>query len=282
MCLFAGLALILAVAAGVPAPMQAAHASVEAATELESVRIGRGDSLSTLLSRAGVSARDAHGIARAIQGKTNLRRLRVGREIRLLFGLEGETRTVPLAVSVETRPGRFVEATRTARGGYKARRTALPLTRPVPLAEIGFGGDGHTVTVRRNETIGGILLRHGVDGETVDDIVRALRAEFDPRDLMPGHGISIETERDGNGGPLLRGIALHLDDDKAGRGGPDGGRRVRGPPHHRRRAPKRGFGACRGGGARRQADRGDRRGPCRRRPPARGWRERHRHARARS
>ena len=195
--------------------MQSALAAAVVETELETLQFKRGDSLSVLLSRAGVGALDADRISRAIQKQTNLRRIGVGREVRLLFGVEGERRRVPIAASVETRPGRFVEATRTAKGGYSARRTTLPLTRPVPLAEVAFESDGRTVTVRRNQTIGGILLHHGVDGETVDAVVSALRTAFNPRDLMPGHTITIVAGRNANDTPRLRGIALHLDDDRA-------------------------------------------------------------------
>ena len=211
----AGFALIVAVAVGLAAPMQGAPAAAEPDTELETVRVGRGDSLSVLLSKAGVSANDAHGIARALQRKTNLQRMRVGREVRLLFRTEDERRTVPLAVSVEIGRDRFVEATRIANGRYRARRTSLPLTRPIPLSEVAFDRDARTVTVRRNQTISGILRHHGVDGATVDAVVGALRAAFDPRALRPGHTISIAAGRDADGAPLLRGIALHLDDDRA-------------------------------------------------------------------
>ena len=214
-CRIAGFALIATVAAVLPAPMHATFAATGIETELETVRFGRGDSLSALLSQAGVSARDADRIGKAIQRKTNLRRMRIGREMRLLFKVEGERSRIPLAVSVEIGRGRFVEATRTAKGGYKARPTTIPLTRPIPLSEVVFDRDGRTVTVRRNETISGILRRHGVNSETVDAVVGALRTDFDPRDLMPGDTIAIAVERDADGAPLLRGIAIYLDDDRA-------------------------------------------------------------------
>ena len=215
MCRIATLVLVAAIATALPSAMQAALAADDAATELETVRFGRGDTLSGLLSEAGVSAADADGIGKAIQRKTNLRRMRVGHEVRLLFRLVDERRTVPLAISVQTRPGRFVEATRTAKGGYRARRTSLPLSRPIPLSEIALDLDGRTVTVRRNETIGGILSRHGVDGETVEAVVSALRGKFDPRYLMPGHAISIAAGHDADGASILRGLALYLEDDAA-------------------------------------------------------------------
>ena len=214
-CTIAGLVLLAALAAGLPGPMQPAFAAPESQTELETVQVGRGDTLSVLLNRAGVGAVDAGGIAKAIQEKTNLHRMRAGREVRFLFRMEGERRRIPLAVSVETGQGRFVEATRTAKGGYSARRTRLPLTQPMPLSEVAFDRDGRTVTVRRSETISGILSRHGVDGETVDAVVSALRTDFDPRDLRPGDSISIAAGRDANGAPVLLGVALYLDDDKA-------------------------------------------------------------------
>ena len=211
----AALALIAAVAASLASPIQTVLAAVEVETELETLRVGRGDSLSLLLSKAGVRAVDADRISRAIQKRTNLRRMRVGREVRLLFRVENERRRIPVAVSVETGPGRFVEATRRANGQYTAHRTTLPLTRPVPLTEVAFGEDGHSVTVRRNDTLGGILRRHRVAGPTVDAIVRALRGNFDPRDLMPGHAVTIAAGRDTGGAPVLNAIALHLDDDQA-------------------------------------------------------------------
>ena len=211
----AALALIAAIAAVLPVPMQTALAAAEVETELETLKFGRGDSLSVLLTRAGVRAVDVDRISKAIQKQTNLRRMSVGREVRLLFKAEGERRRIPVAVSVETRPGRYVEATRTEKGGYRARRTTAPLTQPVPLSEVAFERDGRTVTVRRNQTIAGILQRHGVDAVTVDAVVSALRAAFDPRNLMPGHTLTIVAGRDVDGAPLLRGIALHLDDDVA-------------------------------------------------------------------
>lgn len=212
----AGLALLVAVAAGLTLPTQAALAAPEAETELETLRVARGDTFSLLLHRAGVEAVDIDGISKAIQRKTNLHRLRAGREVRLLFRVEGENRRIPIAISVQTGSTRFVEATRTARGGYRAHRTSVPLARPVSLSEVAFERDGRTVTVRRNETIGGILHRDGIDGETVDAVVGALRTIFDPRGLMPGHDIEIVAAgRDANGAPTLQGVALHLDDDAA-------------------------------------------------------------------
>ena len=212
----AALVLIAGFAASVPAPMQAALAAtaVEAETELETLRVGRGDSLSVLLSRAGVRAGDADRISKAIQKKTNLRRMSIGREVRLLFRVEGERRRIPVAVSVETGKGRFVEATRSANGRYTSHRTTLPLDRPVPLTEVAFDQDGHIVTVRRNDTLNGILRRHGVDGPTVDAIVRALHGSFDPRGLMPGHAITIAAGRGADGSPVVNAIALHLGGDK--------------------------------------------------------------------
>ena len=209
------LVLIAAVAVPLAAPLQTALAAVEAETELETLRFGRGDSLSVLLNRSGVRAVDADRIIKAIQQRTNLRRMSVGRQVRVLFKAEGERRRVPVAVSVETRPGRYVEATRTAKGGYSARRTSIPLTQPVSLSDVAFERDGRTLTVRRSETIGGILHRYGVDGKTVDAVVGALRANFDPRDLMPGHKITIVAGRDASGAPRLTGVALHLDDGEA-------------------------------------------------------------------
>ncbi|MDD9992850.1 MAG: peptidoglycan DD-metalloendopeptidase family protein [Rhodospirillales bacterium] len=215
--LIGALWLILAVAVNTPASMQTAFAAaaVEAQTEMETLRVDRGDSLSLLLSRAGVRGVDVDRISKAIQKKTNLRRMRVGREVRLLFRMEGEGRRIPVMVSVETGQNRYVEATRDARGRYSAHRTTLPLARPVRLTAVALRDDGRRVTVRRNDTLGGILRRNGVDGPTVDAIVRALRDSFDPRDLMPGNAVTIAAARDAGGDFVVSAIALHLDGDNA-------------------------------------------------------------------
>ena len=168
---------MVAVAVTLALPIQTALASAKAETELETLRFGRGDSLSVMLNRSGVRAVEADRIIKAIQKRTNLRRMSVGREVRLLFRVEGEQRRVPITVSVETRPGRYVEAIRTAKGGYNARRTSIPPHPACLASDVAFERDGRTMTVRRNETISGILRRNGVDGETVDAVTGALRAE---------------------------------------------------------------------------------------------------------
>ena len=81
----AALALIAAVAVVPAAPMQTALAAAEVETELETLKFGRGDSLSVLLTRAGVRAVDVDRISKAIQKQTNLRRMSIRREVRLLF-----------------------------------------------------------------------------------------------------------------------------------------------------------------------------------------------------
>ncbi len=210
-----GLALIVAaaVATGPSLRISEAQAALDRQTELETLRVERGDTLSGMLAAAGVGAIDADKVGKAIQRKMNLRRLSVGRHVRLLFGTDDAEKRALLAVSVETGRGRFVEATRTANSGYRAHRTALPLTRAAPISEVAFGRDGRVLTVGRNETIGGILLRHGITAYTIDAAVRALRAYFDPRTLMAGQSISIAVGRDAKGAPVLSGFAVHLDGD---------------------------------------------------------------------
>ena len=210
--------LTLAVAAAV-APGSPSAAATEAAsdgrTALETLRVERGDTLSAMLTEAGVGAVDTDSVSKAIRRKTNLRNMSVGRQVRLLFGTDGTRRRTLLAASVETKPGRFVEATRTADGLYRARRTAFPLARALPPRARPPGGNERGLTVRRHDTIGKILRDHGITDRTIDTVVETLRGQFDPRRLMPGQSIAITTGRGVDGVLRLDGFAVHLEDGLA-------------------------------------------------------------------
>lgn len=210
--------LTLAVAAAV-APGSPSAAATEAAsdgrTALETLRVERGDTLSAMLTEAGVGAVDTDSVSKAIRRKTNLRNMSVGRQVRLLFGTDGTRRRTLLAASVETKPGRFVEATRTADGFYRARRTAFPLARALPPRARPPGGNERGLTVRRHDTIGKILRDHGITDRTIDTVVETLRGQFDPRRLMPGQSIAITTGRGVDGVLRLDGFTVHLEDGLA-------------------------------------------------------------------
>ena len=210
--------LALAVTAAAATGTSLAEAVAEAASDgrisLETLRVERGDTLSAMLAGAGVGATDTDDVSKAIRRKTNLRNMSVGRQVRLLFGTDG-TRRILLAASVETKPGRFVEATRTADGRYRARRTAFPLVHTLPAPARPAGGEGRVLTVQRNDTIGGILRNLGIDDRTIAAAVEALRGQFDPRRLMPGHSIAVTANRGADGALRLDGFAVHLDDGSA-------------------------------------------------------------------
>lgn len=210
--------LALAVAAAVATGTSSAEAVTEAASDgriaLETLRVERGDTLSAMLTGAGVGAADTDNVSKAIRRKTNLRNMSVGRQIRLLFGTDGAKRIL-LAASVETKPGRFVEATRAADGRYRARRTAFPLVRALPAPARPAGGEERVMTVQRNDTIGGTLRDLGIADRTIDVAVEALRDQFDPRRLMPGHTIAVTANRGADGALRLDGFAVHLEDGSA-------------------------------------------------------------------
>ena len=251
--------LALAVAATAATGAPSAEAATEAASDgriaLETLRVERGDTLSAMLTGAGVGAVDTDNVSKAIRRKTNLRNMSVGRQVRLLFGTDGARRTL-LAASVETKPGRFVEATRTADGRYRARRTAFPLTRALPAPARPAGGE--VPTVRRNDTIGG-SPRDLESADRTSAAGEALRGRSDPRRPTPGQSVTgaraegggfVAHRMTGSAPPAhaTAGRAASPDDDRSA-GGPDarglttGGaetvdaapspRRARHPPHLR-------------------------------------------------
>ena len=204
------LALAVAAAAATGAP--SAEAGTEAASDgriaLETLRVERGDTLSAMLTGAGVGAVDTNNVSKAIRRKTNLRNMSVGRQVRLLFGTDGARRTL-LAASVETKPGRFVEATRTADGRYRARRTAFPLVRALPAPARPAGGE--VPTVRRNDMIGGSTRDLESADRTSADAGEALRGRFDPRRPTPGQSIAVTAGRSADGALRLDGFAVPLE-----------------------------------------------------------------------
>jgi len=106
---------------------QLAFTEVYLRHETREMRVGNGETLAGLLSRAGASSSDANAVLTSIADVYNPRRLRPGQAISLYFQRDGgEARLTGVAFRSE--PGASVAANRTAAGGFEAREVQMPLT----------------------------------------------------------------------------------------------------------------------------------------------------------
>ena len=79
-------------------------------------RVGRGETLSDVLLRNGFSAAEVHEVARSLSGVLDLRHLRAGDAIDVVYGLDGEAETI----RIERGPLAVVEAVNRS-GDWSAR-----------------------------------------------------------------------------------------------------------------------------------------------------------------
>lgn len=101
-------------------------APVEAPSEATVIpdRLGRGDTLSSVLSRNGFSAADIHDVARALSAIMDVRHLRAGDELLLEYGGDGE----PSAIHLDRGDLRRIELTR-SKLGWQSLSEEVELTR---------------------------------------------------------------------------------------------------------------------------------------------------------
>lgn len=95
--------------------------------EAREFRVGSGETLAGLLSRAGASSTDANAALNSIAGVYNPRRLRPGQPISLYFQRNGGEAQLT-GVAFRSEPGASVTANRTNSGGFEAREVQMPVT----------------------------------------------------------------------------------------------------------------------------------------------------------
>ncbi len=106
---------------------QLAFTEVYLQHEAREVRVGSGETLAGLLTRAGASSADASAALASIADVYNPRRLRPGQPISLYFQREGATAELA-GLAFRSEPGASVTANRTTNGGFEAREVLMPLT----------------------------------------------------------------------------------------------------------------------------------------------------------
>ena len=194
-------------------------------------RIGKGDTLTGALVLLGVDLKLAYRVADALGSHVNLRRLRVGQELTLVFDPGTATRHGGLAaVSLRLKPGSYVVAGRDEAGGFTARIAAAPLLPSFPNEDTMTAGGGlaaappleltagavfKALQLRKGDTLTTALLRIGGAWSESDAIITALARHMDPRRLAVGQEISVVLDKPAPGAarPRLVAVSLTMSDD---------------------------------------------------------------------
>jgi murein DD-endopeptidase MepM/ murein hydrolase activator NlpD len=161
------------------------YAESSAARErIEHVR--RGDTLITLLTRAGVSAGDAHGAAQALRPVFNPRALKIGQEVKLTFVPSADVardglNSLALQASVE----RDVAVRRTQAGDFRPQQTGRALRQ-----SLGRAGAMIDSSLFKAGTGAGVPV------EIMFELIRAFSYDVDfQRDIQPGDSFEVVFEQ---------------------------------------------------------------------------------------
>lgn len=158
----------------------------EAGTPREHVeQVRRGDTLMTVLTRAGVPTPDAHDAVQALTSIYNPRALRPGQEVKLTFGPgqsdDGDLKAVALQASIE----RDVAVRRTESGEFASQETGRALKQS--LGRAGALVDSSLFKAGTNA---------GVPVEIMFELIRAFSYDVDfQRDLQPGDSFEVLFEQ---------------------------------------------------------------------------------------
>lgn len=185
-----------------------APVSLEAETTADSdggrtLRLSKGNTLVTLLVRAGASRTDADNAARALGRHVNMRKLQVGQAVTVAFDDSAASRSLT-AVSLRAGPGVYVVAARDAKGNYVSKRASTPLALPtIASAEADVAepavveiiaeepepetDDGRMVyQIERGDTLTDVLVSAGAERKAAYAAAAAIGAHFNMRKLRVG------------------------------------------------------------------------------------------------
>ena len=200
-----------------------ASIGIEAASELVTLRIRKGDTLAKALVRAGSGLTEAYLAAKAIGRHFNLRRMQIDQKVTIELGPGSSGDRALVAADLALKSGDFVIARRAANGGFQAvrRDQGLNLAADGPRPEetnqaaqsapgIVVAGSRDVVRVRRGDTLRKVLRRSGVDEAEAEAAIRALAKGFNPRDLQIGQPVTMVFGTDFNGQHGLTALGISL------------------------------------------------------------------------
>ena len=152
--------------------------------EAREMRIGRGETLAGLLSRAGASPGEAQAAIASIADVFNPRRLQPGQPVNLFFQ-RGPERAELTGIAFRSQPGASVTANRTLQGEFAAREVLMPLTYEIAR-----------IAAPVQTTLYGDALNLGATDREVAALADAFAYDVDfQRDVRPGDNFELVFER---------------------------------------------------------------------------------------
>jgi len=192
----------------------------------QTYRIGRGDTLSGVLVRGGVKLKLAYLVSGALGTQYNLRKLRVGQDLTLVFDPGSATRKGGLAaVSLKLKRGKYIVAGRDEAGGFFAQAATAPLIPSfrnedllvadgslgvAPPLQLTAGAVFKALQLRQGDTLTTALLRIGGAWSESDAIIAALARHVNPRRLTAGQELSAVLDKPAPGSVRPRLVAVSL------------------------------------------------------------------------
>jgi murein DD-endopeptidase MepM/ murein hydrolase activator NlpD len=152
--------------------------------EAREIRVGNGETLAGVLTRAGASSAEATAALASISDVYNTRRIRPGQSINLYFQRRGQQARLT-GVAFRSEPGASVTANRTTAGAFEAREVLMPLT--FEIARIAAPVE---------TSLYASALSHGATDREVAALADAFAYDVDfQRDVRPGDNFELVFER---------------------------------------------------------------------------------------
>ena len=186
-------------------------------TAVHAVTVAKGDTLMKLLVTAGSDRRAARTAVAALGKRYNLRRLRVGREVIVVFERPDSARPRLAAVSLEVGNDSYVVAGRGSDGGFTAKPAREPLDAALfaaPPLKVTFAPEPddavrNSLRLRNGDTLMDVLLRVGCARADAYAAIAALRELYDPRKLRAGQMLTVVlASHEADRRPVLHGITF--------------------------------------------------------------------------
>ena len=188
-------------------PVEAVEAEPEVDDGRMVYQIERGDTLTDVLVSAGAERKAAYAAAAAIGAHFNMRKLRVGQELVMVF----DPASLALAaVSLKLKKGKYVTARRLKGIVFESDIATAPLvpsfaetagdstpefSGAAPALLLTGKAEYKSLQVRKGDTLTTVLLRLGVVWRDADPAIAALSRHFDPLRLQVGQEISAVFDR---------------------------------------------------------------------------------------
>ncbi|MCH7929279.1 MAG: peptidoglycan DD-metalloendopeptidase family protein [Proteobacteria bacterium] len=174
------------------------------------LRVRKGEILSTVIRRAGAGRGEAAKAAAALARHFNPRRLQVGQELIVVFAAaDGAGARALGAVSLKRARNAYVVASVDPRGRFAARKADAPLltiARPAPVEPVAAAAEAEpeddarqVIRIAKGDTLTQALLWAGGTRDEARKVSAAIARRFDPRKLQVGQELIVVFDPGGEG-----------------------------------------------------------------------------------